>query len=196
MIICVIGGIGSGKTVTIIKEIIRNKYYPLTNFNIKHKEYHRLRFNDLITEHEGKQKVNWDFWDDTRNRHKNFCIFLDEANNLVGSRTSLSKKNILLSQWISQIRKILHDSPNNHIYIITQLPRMIDVNFRELCQVVIHCKKLIIGEKTIILNDFYNGFKNFEIGNKITRTWFKADTFFRYYDTYQLIRFKDAEEFI
>ena len=201
MIICLVGGIGSGKTLSVVKEIVTSNNYPITNFRLKNVNYHRLKYSDLITEVTDDKKktlkVNWLFWENLRKKHKFFSIYLDEAHNLIGSRASMSKRNQLLSNWISQIRKILSDNPFNHIYIITQNPRRIDINFRELTQVVIECRKAIINKKVIIFQRYYNGFDDYYMRFKAEeKTWFFGNKYFKYYDTTDMVRFSDVEDFV
>jgi len=197
MIIIIAGGVGSGKTLTAVKhcyaESKTNKIY--TNFKLtKIKNYHRLKWEDILTtektkvgqlkngtpKHKETKKVNWEFW----SKNKNADIFLDEVHNIVNSRKAMSNKNILFSEWISQIRKIwgqsgdvaiydqLQKLPNNvfnkvidkalsrsnNIYLITQKIRKIDVNFKELCHAVCMCKKVKLDDNhLIIINEWYFG---------------------------------------
>jgi hypothetical protein len=59
MIIIILGGIGSGKTLTAVKEIVDNKQYALTNFKLKNvKNYHRLKIADILIKEDKKYKVN------------------------------------------------------------------------------------------------------------------------------------------
>lgn len=198
MIITIIGGIGSGKSLSCIKIIKESKNYPLTNFNLKNMKYHRLMLSDILKTLENEKKisyeVNWDFWN--KQRKKDFSIYLDEAHNIVHARTSMSLRNRIMNKWISQIRKILSDSPTNHLYIITQLPRMIDVTFRELTQVVIHCSKLEYKNKVYIIQKFYNGFRDYELNICSAKTYFLGNPYFKYYNTKELVKFDDADKFI
>lgn len=200
IIITIIGGIGSGKTLSVAKIIKDNPdNYPITNFNLKGIDHHRLKYSDLITDDDEtkKQNVNWDFWENIKKKRKNFSIYLDEAHNIIGSRQSMSKSNQLMSRWVSQIRKIMSDSPVNHLYIITQKPRRIDVNFRELTQVVIECiKKEYKGGKILIIQKYYDGFDMYEIRKKSARSFFIGNRYFKYYDTDEMVTFKDGDEFI
>jgi len=129
MIIILLGGIGSGKSLSAVKEIIDTNQYALTNFNLMGiKNFHRIKFADIIKKEKKGLKVNWEFWEDVRRKHKNYSIYLDEIHNIIHSRRAMSKTNILMSKWVSQIRKILSDSPNNHLYLISQTMRKIDVD--------------------------------------------------------------------
>jgi len=101
-----------------------------------------------------------------------------------------------MSKWVSQIRKILQDNPNNHLYLISQTERKIDVDFRELAQIIIYNIKQKIGEHIFIKQYWYEGIENYEINKCRLKTRFYANPYFKNYDYLGLVTFKDAEEFI
>jgi hypothetical protein len=151
------GGIGSGKSVTIIKEIVEKAeqgHFILTNFRlIGIKNYHRLKLSDIIIREEIlnpsgrgqpkiKESINWKFWNDIKNKYDKFSIFIDEAHYLAGSRNSMSRRNKNLTIWISQIRKVLGDSKTNSLYVIAQRFKSLDIGFRELTHYFILCNKI------------------------------------------------------
>ena len=195
----------------------------LTNFSIKKlKNYIRLKKGDILIEKfndKGKldgYDINWDFWE----AHKNGDVFLDEVHNLINSRSSMSTVNKKYSEWIAQIRKIWGQSGDqnylntlsrmsnelfhryhqqvyarsNNIFLITQKPRKIDVNFKELCHVHIQCSKQVIGDKVLIFQDHYlgndqlSGIEMMEMGLKPKRTYFVANPYFNRYDSYEIVR--------
>lgn len=200
MIICIIGGIGSGKTVTAVKEIIKHDNFSYTNFPMKNfKNYHRIKLDDVIIRGEKKKdwRVNWDFWQKARKKHKNISIYLDEIHNVIHARRSMSSLNLLMSKWVSQIRKLTSDSETNHLYIISQTLRKIDVDFRDLAQVFIVCRKAQFNKRVLIVNRYYESIEAIEERLRpklVTRFW--ADKFFRYYDTLDFVTFGDVEEYI
>lgn len=202
MIIVILGGIGSGKSLSAVKEIVDNKQFCLTNFKLKNvKDYHRIKVSDIIIKEdvEGKKdryRVNWDYWENIKSKHKSYSIFLDEIHNIIHSRRSMSRVNIQMSKWVSQIRKILSDSSNNHLYIISQTSRKIDIDFRDLAQIVITCKKIEVGNKVFIKQTWYDGFDSYEIGKKTFKKAFLANRYFKFYDTEEMVTFSDAEEYI
>lgn len=205
MIIVLVGGIGSGKTISAVREIIKSKNYPITNFKLKKYKYHRLKYTDIITETiktglDDKQRkikvVNWAFWDNIRKKHSNFSIYLDEAHNIINSRNSMSKDNILLSKWVSQIRKVLSDSPYNHLYVVTQHSRKIDINFRDLTQIVISCSCIKYKNHTYIIQKFFNGFDNYLRNAHKAKAYFNADPYFKYYDTMEMVTFDDSDIYL
>jgi hypothetical protein len=195
MIICYTGGIGSGKTLSVIKEIVNSNNFPFTNFRLIDVKYHRLKYKDLFNLDNKKREVsvNWRFWEAVRKNKKDYSIFLDEIGNIASARTSMTRRNKLLNQWLSQIRKVLQDSLTNHIYFITQRLRQIDVIYRELAQIIIKCRPVFVNKNMWIYNDYYNGIECYERGIKAKRTRFLANPYFKYYKRDELIRFADLE---
>ncbi len=207
MIFLYLGGIGSGKTLSAIKYIVDNHQFCYTNFAMKnYEDYHRIKFEDIIKteveEVEGKRKprviknVNWDFWEKARKKHNSFSIVLDEVHNIMHSRTSMTKTNILMSKWISQIRKILSDHPENHLILISQKIRKIDVDARELAQAIIQCKKIELDEGTFIIQDIFGDIDHYMFGRRMGRKIYRGEQYFKYYDMLDLVTFEDAEQFI
>lgn len=209
MIIIILGGVGSGKSLSIIKEIMDSRQYALCNFRLKNmKNYHRIQISDIIKEEKVnigtdekpkytiKKQVNWQFWDDIRKTHKRYSIFLDEFHNIGHARRSMSSTNILLSKWISQIRKILSDSETNHIFILSQTISKIDKDFRDLAQVIIKVKKMMCGKHVFICQKYYDGLDRYIMGLRKTKIVFLGNPYFKYYDSQDLITFSDAERFL
>jgi hypothetical protein len=218
MIIIITGGIGSGKTLTAVKEILSRKNEVFTNFKLKNIKYTRLKQNHLFHKKKGKHKLNFDFWR-SQTKKRNFDIYLDEFHNLMGSRRSMSKKNVLLSDWLSQIRKILGESEKNNLYLITQKLRRIDVNSRDLAHMAIKCEKQLIEEVPIpteVINnkgkietkqlplcliylhyfedsDALNAYENYGVNTCQYTIRFIANWFYKYYDSYELIDFGSEE---
>lgn len=209
MIIIYLGGIGSGKTVSAVRHVIENPMTYYMNFNMKNtKDCHRIKVADIINSEKEKlpenskrkprviNSVNWKFWEKARQKG-NFSIVLDEVHNLVHSRRSMSKTNILMSKWISQIRKILADKEDSHLILISQKIRKIDVDMRELANLIIECSSIRIGKRTWIRQNFYSSIEAYEYGMKMKSKFiFRANPYFRYYDTLDLVTFEDSEEFI
>lgn len=206
MIILIIGGIGSGKTLTAVRRIVDQKQFAFTNFQLKHvKDYKRLKVEDVVSFQELKTgglspvNVNWNFWENQRKKYDDFSIYLDEAHNIISSRASMTKMNRFMSKWVSQIRKITSDSDRNHLYIISQTFRKVDVDFRDLAQIFIRCK-LIQSKKTgkvYIVNSFFTSLERAEFNYKpYTRIMFLANPYFKYYDTNAMVRFDTAEEYV
>ena len=152
MIKFIIGGIGSGKTITAVKEMVHSDMPCFTNITIKHKNIIRLKVEHIVRKEvigvtaKGKQiidlKINWDFWNEQIKKYKKFNIVIDEAHNIINSRRSMSKWNILFSTWLTQIRKIIGDSEHNHLYMVSQRLNSLDLVGRDLVNEIIYCQKI------------------------------------------------------
>jgi len=223
MIIIITGGIGSGKTLSIIKDIVTRKQNIFTNFDIKGISFKRLKYEHIIKEEEewieGKIKpviktiLNYEFWQKQKLKG-GFDVFLDEFHNVMNSRRSMSKKNVLMSDWLSQIRKILGDSERNNLYVISQKLKRIDVNCRDLAHMAIKCEKQEFKDVLIPTEVCENGkiikkrlplvviwkkyFRDADAlslyemyGNKTyyKQTRFIGNPYYKYYDSYELIDF-------
>lgn len=205
MIICFLGGRGQGKTLSTIKTILDSakiRNFPLTNFRLSNNiAYHRLELKDMITEGEteaGKKIIrpNWVFWEHVRKKYPSFSVYLDEAHNFVGSRSFMSPVNKACSKWASQSRKILNDSPENNLILITQYLNMIDLNFRLLSEWYVDCQKIKLGKTVYIYQTWYNGLQMYEIRRPSFKRRFLANPYFKYYDTKELVIFEDADVYL
>lgn len=215
MIIIITGGIGSGKTLSLVKEIIDRNQKTFTNFKLYNTEYYRLKEQNILMkdpDDKKKLKVNFDFWK-SQKKESGFDIYLDEFHNLMNARRGMSKRNVVLSDWLSQIRKILGDSELHNLYLISQKLRRIDVNSRDLCEKAITCHKvqypdvliateIVQNNKIVIKNlpltmiykyefksaESLGNFENYGIGKpKMSR--FVGNWYYKYYDSFELVEF-------
>ena len=69
MILIYVGGIGSGKTLSMIADIVKREQRAYTNFKLYNlKDYKRLEVRDLVKIRKSKKKeklnykVNFDYW--------------------------------------------------------------------------------------------------------------------------------------
>jgi hypothetical protein len=84
-------------------------------------------------------KLNVDFW---KNIHEPISVILDEAHSIINSRRSMSQVNIVVTDWVALIRRVLGEDSRGvgDLVLITQLPQRIDVICREMAtQVKYHC---------------------------------------------------------
>jgi len=156
-LVIVLGDRGSGKTLSALRRMtIRKKQGALayTNFPVSNDIPHML----LKPEHfivsteiqrarstKTEKNVNWHFWKKVMQRHEKskqpFDVYIDEAHNVISSRSAMSKENQLYSRWVSQLRKILGEHHNNSCCIISQTLRKIDINFRDMADYLTVCNK-------------------------------------------------------
>lgn len=222
MIKIICGGIGSGKTLTTIKEVVTRNKKCFINFPIEFDKATRLEESHIIkVEEDGKKtkrSVNWAFWNDLIDKKENFDIYIDEAHNVLSSRRSMSGWNHLFTSWLTQVRKFLGNSETNHLYLITQRLKSLDPIARDLCYCVIHCRKVISHvitptkilerEKFKIkkLQDIWI-FKTYFHGENCCEkyeamiegfeqndglSYFYGNPFFKYYDSYALVVFGES----
>jgi len=228
MIKLIVGGIGSGKSLSAVKEIIHRECKTFTNFDVKHANTEKLLVDHIISdsvkrvkksgEAVKELKVNWDFWNELVERNINFDICLDEIHNILNSRRSMSKWNMLVGTWLSQIRKILGDSETNHITAISQRVSGVDIILRDLMYQITLCQKWqgrtliptdiikngklfnVMLPKTYVIKTVFKGedcvqkYEGYLMGDKSYdgRFHFLANPYFRFYNSYQLIRFGES----
>ena len=150
MIIGILGTVGSGKSISAVKFMVENEYLNFTNLNIKSQNCIRIKRENIIKEEIveytklGKPikqlKVNWDFWNKSLKKYNNYNIVLDEAHNLLNARRGTTKNNVLMGEWISQIRKLLGDSEKTHIVFVSQRLKRLDLVARDLFDTIIYCE--------------------------------------------------------
>jgi hypothetical protein len=226
MIRIVLGLPGSGKTLTAVKMIMNNPEHCLTNFHVRRDRLERIKVNDIIKYEENKRGdlkpagVNWDHWRKLIKQHGNFTIYLDELHNILHSRESSGKRNILMTKWISQIRKVTGESESSDLICMSQEMERVDVALRDLAYHVIHCQKLtfprsvptvvyVKGKRMVrdipkmaIINTHFNGpnavrryYLWRETGKKSYdyRSRFIGNNYCQYYDSYELVDFGEGE---
>jgi len=149
MIRIMLGKMGSGKTASMVREIVNNddKKTTYSNIIMKKKTDHVITISrDMIIQKElqhttktGKEiyalKLNDAYWKDLSKKKIGINVVLDEAHTLLNSRRAMSKENEILNDFMSLLRRILGDSGDGYgeLILISQLGRRLDINARELC---------------------------------------------------------------
>lgn len=177
MIIGIIGGIGSGKTLTMTYHLYKDhlkKRKIYANYGLKF-EYQQLTgafFRDYA-------KSGFDLM--------NSSIGLDELHVFLDSRNAMSNKNKMMSRFITQSRKRGVD-----MYYTTQdlnhesfaRSGQVDLRLRKLTDMLIHCKYRKYNGKHLVVNDImFNG--------KRIKKVIDCTKIIDKYDTYQIIDFDD-----
>ena len=155
MIRIFLGNVGSGKTISAVKELVDSKHNPNTlptfsniitkdtgkyalpkNYPIKrdmliHKEVVRVK-RDGTPEY--KIVFHKAFWLQQKELHNGFNVVLDEAHTLIDARRFMSKQNKVMNDFLALIRKICQN-PNNDatLTLISQLDNRLDITARQLC---------------------------------------------------------------
>lgn len=145
MIRIVIGNVGSGKTLSIVRELMLNPSQRVTYTNIETKKIPNTKLitpemlikkEQIGEKRDGtptyKMELNVEFWKNLPDKHIN--VVIDEAHTLVNARKAMSKVNILMGDWLALIRRILGQSPAGYgeLTLITQLINRVDIIAREM----------------------------------------------------------------
>ena len=149
MICIYLGNVGSGKTVSAVREMYKNDHIKTySNIITKLKNQKNLDYSMLIEKQitgEKRKKdgsieeiykltINKKFWYDVK---KPINVIIDEAHTILNSRRSFTKVNVLITEWLSLIRKILGDKEETgSLIFITQLPNRLDVIARDMATLV------------------------------------------------------------
>lgn len=230
MIKIIVGGVGSGKTISAVKEILKTPHLVFSNIGVNCQNHKRLMIEHIVHDvvigqkQNGepilKKQVNWDFWNDLIEKKQYFSIVIDEVHNILNARRAMSSWNVLFSTWLTQIRKILGDNRDCHLWLIAQRLSSIDIVARELSTDIIYCQKIILKNimlnckikengrlkfkklpKTIIKKFLFSGeqaeakyisYKMYGAKSYNSISAFTANPFFRFYDSYSIIKFGDG----
>lgn len=143
-----LGNIGSGKTLCEVRELKLNFSKRLTYTNIKTKLDNQIDLKkDMIIKKEFisttkkrtgeiidnyKYSLNRDFWENDVKKPINVTI--DEAHTILNSRKAMSHVNVIVSDWLSLLRRILGGKGEGYgdLVLITQFPRRLDINAKDM----------------------------------------------------------------
>lgn len=171
MIIGYFGTRGQGKTLSLIREAYDHylkgyKIYTNIKLNKKYfKTYEILSLKDIMAFVESECQFQ-----------KSFFI-LDEIHIYIDSRTSASKKNVIISYFALQTRK-----RNVRLGYTTQFTHQVDKRLRDLTEIEINCDKIMSEYGRIQVNYCR------DIGRGVV--WvdkFLASDYFDYYDTNEIV---------
>ncbi len=155
MIKIILGNLGSGKTALAVREMAINlsnrKTYSNIQTSLKNqseispdmiikKELVDYRKNRKTGESEPiyKLSLNIDFWKKIK---EPINVVLDEAHSILNARRAMSKTNIIVTNWISLIRRVLGqaDAGFGELTFISQLSARIDIIARDMATNIIYC---------------------------------------------------------
>lgn len=137
----------SGKTASMVREMVMNKSHRAYYTNIMPKkkkltpQIKTINANMIIQkniishkkngEPNYELKLNEEFW---RKLHEPLNVVLDEAHMVLNPRRSMSKVNIIMTDWIAMIRRILGEADSGYgdLTLITQLPQRLDNIARDM----------------------------------------------------------------
>jgi len=152
MIRIVIGGVGSGKTAMVVREmLLQNRHQIYSNIVTKKVPNNKLLTTNMIFAKEFvkekrngekvyKEKLNVDYWKSIC-KEKPISVIIDEAHTLINPRRSMSKKNVIMTDFLALLRRIV--GSRGHAYgelvFITQLERRLDIIAKEMATKVQYC---------------------------------------------------------
>lgn len=147
MIRLMLGGLGSGKTACMVRELARNPSKRVSFSNI---ETNNIKNNIVITpemivckevshtKKTGEQNftyaLNVDFWKKAVKKYGSINVVLDEAHTLIDSRRAMSKLNKVMNDYLALLRRVVGQDSRGYgeLVLITQLERRLDVIAKEL----------------------------------------------------------------
>ena len=143
-----LGNVGSGKTACEVRNFFHNPSNRITYSNIMTKKLPNIKkltpdlifSRDIIktkkkrngeTEPVYKLSVNFKFW---RELTEPCNVVLDEAHSILNSRRAMSKTNVIISDWISLIRRVIGENSSGagEFVLISQLSRRLDPIVRDM----------------------------------------------------------------
>lgn len=142
-----LGNVGSGKTANEVREMYINKRIRKTYSNIltklpnqvnikpsmivKKKSVGTKQKRDGTVENVVEYSLNKEYWKSIK---EPINVVLDEAHSIINSRRAMSKVNIIVTDWLSLIRRVLgsSDAGYGEVVFITQLPNRLDIIAREM----------------------------------------------------------------
>lgn len=146
---------GSGKTACAVRDLMMNKtgrkvysniitkHIP-NNHLIKAEYIFKKTLVDVKEKRDGSKvpiydyELNEEFWTSIK---EPVSVIVDEAHTIINARRSMSKKNVIMGDWLSLIRRVLSGVEGGYgeLHLITQIPRRIDVLAKEMAtQVRLH----------------------------------------------------------
>lgn len=157
-----VGTMGSGKTLSMVKEARKYQENGFTVYSNFHLSFpHVLLTKDLV-----KKMLKGEF------ELENAVLLLDEVHQIVDSRRGTSTKGVLFSYLVNQSRK-----KSVRIFMTTQFFSQIDGRIRLSTSLVVKCRSFKLNDYTIITETLYkqvsaDDFASFKIISYIGNDYF------------------------
>lgn len=182
MIIGFLGDMRSGKTLSAVKELkkLYDKGYNIysnIHLNFPHKRITLEQLETIVENGVG-------FGDDDA------VVFVDEWHiNFGDSRTSMTKKNRIISYFLLQTGKLGRSSDYGLILLYsTQYAENIDRRLRKATALTCFCEKFKFNQNGIIRNVFKNEYHQIINGEEYIREEiFFGDKYYSLYDTREIV---------
>lgn len=181
MIIAFLGTVGSGKTLSAVREAFQyykmgHTVYANMGLSFPHVKLDKKTFDTLIENKEGLQDA---------------VILIDEMHIWLDSRSSMKKKNRLLTYFILQTRK-----RNVRMLVTTQHMDQIDKRLRNTLDIIVYCKNvsnktsLVTNARTIIKQEFWQPYAS-DPNKPPQQRLILANPWFDKYDTKEMVDFDE-----
>jgi len=171
MIIGYVGDMGSGKTLSMIKMayMLHLKGYSIYS-NIKlNFPFQYFSLDEILSYAENDTNF------------VNTVFLVDEAHIFMDSRSSMTKRNMILSYFILQTRK-----KNVWLFFTTQYYHQIDKRLRASSNAIVECSSKVLDDGRMYALNKFNIVKNQKIIEK--SFVFHANKYFNLYDTNEVVR--------
>jgi len=179
-----LGAVGSGKTASEVRNIIKSNSQRRTYSNIemkntpnnvkidasmiiKKEEIRTIKRRSGELEPVYKHSLNKKFWMEL---NEPINVVLDEAHTILNPRRAMSKTNVIVTDWLALIRRVLgsNDSGEGEAVFITQLPRRLDPITKDManeiryhiCHYSKKCLNFVINNTQKIKNPIVKCYKN------------------------------------
>lgn len=155
MIKIILGNVGSGKTALAVRDMYINKFRRrnytniITSLKDNIEITPKMIINQKIVDYKTSRKtgekepiykhsLNIDYWKDIKDP---INVILDEAHSILNARRSMSKINVIITDWLALIRRVLGQTESGYgeLIFISQLPKRIDVIARDMATNILYC---------------------------------------------------------
>jgi hypothetical protein len=172
VIVGFVGRMGSGKTLSMTRELKKYKdrgYRVLTNYAVSFSD-ERIDFDKLFAIAEEQGDLN------------NVVLGLDEIHILLDSRSAVTTNNKVMTFWLNQTRKM-----SVKLFYTTQYAHQVDKRLRAGTDLFIYCNGVKVfkdGKEYFICHNEY------ETDERYFRDTFVGNDYYDYFDTRQVIMFR------
>ena len=176
MICGFIGKMGSGKTLSMTRELYKyylNGHKIVSNYGLSF-PHEKMNFEELYDSAEQQEEMN------------NIVIALDEVHIVLDSRSGMSGVSKVITFWLNQTRKM-----GVKLFYTTQYLHQVDKRLRSGTDIFVFTNGMKIEK---------NGVEYFIVSNQITDTdktkneMFVGNEFFKLYDTNEVVNFVKKDE--
>jgi len=173
VIVGFIGDMGGGKSLSMVKQA---KQYYDQGYNI----YSNIKLNFPYETYNLTDILQYA---ESEGTFYKAVFLIDEAHIYLDSRMSASKRNIVMSYFITQTRK-----KDVKLLYTTQSLMQVDKRLRERSDMLIYCfTKIIDKKKDIRVTLNYIVIKKMK-GNIIKKDYFISNDYYNLYDTYEVVK--------